>query len=191
MTREYIQYVHQHPPRCIIELMSVPTKHSKPTFRLPPDLSVYHSGYGEEGEESDTASFIIGCSCGHRAVNLLGYYVSSETSRGSVGFVGPLSLECEKCGKLSTFFDSRKHGYDGEQGVNTYIIGEGKSDKFACPRCGPTLLIVCANFTYHGAEDSSELMQKNRTQDFFRGFDVAGQCLKCNGLIEITSFECA
>jgi len=120
----------------------------------------------------------------------LGYYVTTEGRREDTVFVGPLSLECLKCGAVSEFFDTRRHGYDGEQGVNTHIVGEGRPDRFACPRCGESPVIACANFSYQGVEDFRGEMRK-RTQDFFNTLDVVAQCMKCNALIEVTSFECA
>ena len=186
MVSEYIQYVHEHPPRCIAGLNPKPTLHFEPTLRLPPHLTVYYGQY----DVADTVSFVIGCPCGNRAVYLLGYFIETGGRHNDSIFVGPLSLECPKCGLISEFFDTRQHGYDGEQGINTHTIGEGKPDKFACPHCGEAQMIVSPNFCYQGAEDFQGEMQE-RLQEFFGGFDVVGQCTRCNALVEITSFECA
>jgi hypothetical protein len=105
-------------------------------------------------------------------------------------FAGPLFLECTHCGAVSEFFDSRRHGYDGEQGCNTHFVGEGQPDRFACTRCGVAPLIVRANFHYDGVEDFNGEMRK-RPQDFFDGLDIVGMCTGCGSLVEITSFECA
>jgi hypothetical protein len=181
-----IQYVHQHPPRCVIGLRPKPTSHSNPTIRLPSHLSVYGGLY----DSSHIASFLIGCPCGHQSAYLLGYYVNIEPRAEDTIFVGPLSLECPKCRQVTAFFDTRKHGYDGEQGINTHMIGEGNPHRFACPDCGVTPLILCVNFSYQGTEDLKGNMRQ-RLQDFFEGVDIVGQCTQCTSLIEITSFECA
>jgi predicted RNA-binding Zn-ribbon protein involved in translation (DUF1610 family) len=190
MPSEFVQYVLQHPPRCISGVNPEPTPHSKPTLKLPRHLSVYHGQYGERDIAGvDTASFVIGCSCGCRAAYLLGYYVISYGRHRDTVFVGPLSLECSKCGAICEFFDTRKHGYDGEQGVNTCIIGKGRPDRFACPRCGEKPVIVRANFSYQGVEEFQGEMRERR-QDFFNTFDVVAQCTNCNAQVEVTSFEC-
>ncbi len=190
MPGEVVRYVHQHPPRCISGVNGKPTGRSTPTLRLPWDQSIYHGQYGEEDILGvDTASFVIGCQCSCRAVYLLGYYVTPKGHKDAV-FVGPLSLECPKCGAVSRFFDTRNHGYDGEQGINTHIIGEGMPNRFACPDCGEAPVIVCVNFSYHGFERFYGEMWERR-QDFFNTLDVVAQCTKCNALVEVTSFECA
>lgn len=182
----YIQFVHDHPPRCIVGLNPMPTQALKPTLQLPPHLTVYHG----LGGEPNPASFVIGCPCGNRAVNLLGYYVFIDDRKRTRIFVGPLSLECPKCGVTKEFFDTRKHGWDGEQGVNTHITGEGSPDRFACPRCGIQPMIVAAEFFYSEPYDTPSGGQA-RSQDFFGGIAVLAQCTCCNSLVEVTSFECA
>jgi hypothetical protein len=190
MPDKFVQYVHQHPPRCISGLNAKPTRHHKPTIRLPGHLTIYHGQYGEGDIPGvDTASFAIGCPCGCPAVYLLGYYVTSEGCRNDTIFAGPLSLECPQCGAVSEFFDTRKHGYDGEQGLNTSILGKGKPDRFACPRCGERPVIVCPNFSYQGIEEFLGEMRERR-EDFFNSLDIVVQCTKCNSLVEATSFEC-
>jgi predicted RNA-binding Zn-ribbon protein involved in translation (DUF1610 family) len=190
MPSEFVQYVHQRPPRCISGVNAKPTEHFRPTFRLPRHLTVYHGGYGEGDIPGvDTVSFVIGCPCSCPAVYLLAYYVTYEGFRKDTGFVGPLSLECPKCGTVSKFFDTRKHGYDGEQGVNTSIVGKGRPGRFACPQCGEVPVIVCVNFSYQGVEEFRGEMRERR-QDFFNSLDVVVQCTKCNTLVEVTSFEC-
>jgi hypothetical protein len=186
MSSEQVQHVPRKPPRCITDLNPNPTRHSKPTLLLPPELSVYHGPYNL----ADTASFVIGCPCGERAVFLLGYYAETDNHRMDNIFVGPLSIECPKCGVVSEFFDTRKHGYDGEQGVNTHIIGDGNPDRFACPHCGVAPMVLCPNFCYQGVESFRGEM-RDRSQDFFGGLDVVGQCTRCNAIVEIAAFECA
>ena len=187
--QEFVQHVHQNPPRCISNLRPKPVTSCKPTHRLPLHLSVYHGEYAVVPDDVlGTASFLLNCPCGFSSAVLLGYYVSDETE--DVGFVGPLSLDCARCHQITEFFDTRKHGYDGEQGVNTYLIGEGTPDRWACPHCGVISLIVCAKFSYQGVEDFCGEMRQ-RPQDFFGGFDLLGQCTNCNTVFEITNFECA
>jgi hypothetical protein len=123
-------------------------------------------------------------------LQFLGYNIVLDERRGDKGLVEPLTIECSNCGSISEFFDTRKHGYDGEQGINTHIIGKGESERFGCPKCGVTPMMICANFHYQEIENLGTEMLK-RPEDFFDGIDIVGQCLQCDALIEITSFECA
>jgi hypothetical protein len=181
-----IKYVHKHPPRCIIDLHPKPTIFSVPTIRKPWPYSVFHGNCSGDG----TASFLIGCPCGHRAIFLLGYCIKNESNLRVRELVGPLSLECALCGVVTDFFDTRIHGYDGEQGVNTYIIGEGTPDRFTCPCCGAKPMFICAHFSYPDYDDFGEKM-KIRREDYFEGLVIVGQCINCNDSIEIMDFECA
>ncbi len=196
MTREDIQYVREHPPRCIASLNPKVVEHAIPTLRLPWLDSIYHENYDWE----NTVSFMLRCPCGFPSIYLLGYCVNVDNASTETGFVGPLSIECSKCSTIAEIFDTRKHGYDGEQGVNTCIwvnlhvfkpcYRRRGARHYACPICGVTPLIVSANFHYTDFEDLGPEMRK-RAQDFFDGFDVVGQCTRCHSVIEITSFECA
>ena len=176
MPSEFVQYVHQHPPRCLFGVNAKPIGHSKPTLRLPWHLSIYHGQYGVDDIRGvDTASFVIGCPCIVARLSL-GYYVTSEGQRKDTVFVGPLSLECPKCGEVSEFFDTRKHGHDGEQGINTYIIGKGKPNRLPVPAVGKRPVIVCVNFSYQEVERFRSEMRE-RKQDFFNTLDVVAQCI--------------
>ena len=181
MASAHLEYVSQNPPRCVAHLHPIFTQHSKPTLFLSSECSVYrHGGYNVE----DIVSFVIGCPCGERAVYLSAYNVKTDV------FVSPLSIECCACGRISEFFDTRKHGYDGEQGVNTHMVGKGNPERFGCPLCGVAPMFLSPNFCYQGIEDLRHDMRE-RLQDFFSGLDVVGQCTSCNQVVEIASFECA
>lgn len=185
MTSDQIRYVHDHPPRCIAGLRPRPIQHVMPTLRQPWRDSVY---YGQFDPKS-MASFAVGCPCGCPTAYLLGYNVIHEDHPSVTVFVGPLRLECSRCGLISEFFDSRKHGYDGEQGVNTHMVGEGEPDRFPCPICGNTPFFICANFHFQPFEEFAQGMQ-TRPQDYFDTFAVNGQCVRCTSLVEIVTFEC-
>jgi hypothetical protein len=172
-------------PRCIVGLRPRPAAALRPDILSPNTVYPIHQW---QRSVRDVSAFAIGCPCGHPAVFLLGYFVTD--GGGAKGFVGPLGLECAKCEAISEFFDTRSHGYDGEQGCNTYVIGEGKPDRFICPRCGVMPFIIRADFSYP-EDDCFAAFMKERPQDFFASLSIAGQCMNCNSLIEITSFECA
>jgi hypothetical protein len=87
-------------------------------------------------------------------------------------------------------FDTREHGYDGEQGCNTYAVGTGEPVRYPCPRCAGEEFFLCAGFSY---SEPGELAEQwpGRAQDFFGGFHLLGQCRRCGEFAEIASFECA
>jgi hypothetical protein len=122
-------------------------------------------------------------------VHLLGYYDEIDDPRDEPFLVDPLSLSCPECELISEVFDSRKHGFDGEQGVNTYVVIEGTPVRFACPRCQATRLVMQANFSYQGYESFDGEMAE-RLEDYFNTFDITGRCTRCAAVIEITWFEC-
>jgi hypothetical protein len=182
----WAQYVHGHPPRCIAGLHPKPTPRPQPTWLLSPHVSVFRTWT----DDSYAPFFTVGCPCGHRAVALLGYYLPAARGDRDRLLTGPLSLECGHCRAISDLFDTRKHGYDGEQGVNTHRVGEGEPDRFVCPRCGFQRLFLCVGCSYSDPEEL-EPAWPGRAQDFFGGFHVVGQCLRCGSIVEIASFECA
>lgn len=185
MVSDIVQYVRQHPPRCIGTLRPEPSSPKRPTVLLPPHLSIYHKLRGEAA----SVSFTIGCSCGNRAVYLLGYYAFIEGRRQDRFFVGPLGLSCPECGAILELFDTREHGYDGEQGINTNIVGNGEPDSYECPQCGATPMILQPTFSYRDVEWPEGPMRE-RVQDYFDTFDITGTCARCKEVIEITWFEC-
>jgi hypothetical protein len=149
------------------------------------------SPYSERwADSSDAVFFMVGCCCGHRAISLLGYCSPAEMRDRDRGLIGPLSVECSSCGTISDLLDTRKHSYDGEQGVNTYWVGEGNPERFVCPRCEFQRLFLSAGFSYSEPAEL-EAAWSGRAQDFFGGFHVVGQCLRCGAIVEIASFECA
>jgi len=190
MATEFIKFVHDHPPRCVADLNPKPTAQFEPSIKLPSHLTVFHDLCDpQESDYYDTVSFVIGCPCGKRAVHLLGYHITTEGRRPDAFLVGPLSIECNECKLIFPFFDTRLHGYDGEQGVNTHSIGHGAPEVFRCPHCGPQPLIISASFTYV-VDNEFKGVSRERPQDFFTGIVILAQCTKCNSLIEATWFEC-
>jgi hypothetical protein len=166
-------------PRCISGLSS----HA--VALRPPTILARNSVFQFPLNGAKTRCFAIGCSCGEPAAFLLGYHVRDEAN--AEGFVGPLSLRCSNCKAVMEFFDTRMHGHDGEQGCNTYIVGNGTPDAFSCPRCGVAPFSLTVVFDYA----DSKPFPDERPEDFFTGFSVLGKCTKCDSIVEITSFECA
>jgi hypothetical protein len=155
----------------------------QPTVFLPPDLSVFRT-WNHDGE---AAFFALGCPCGHQVLSLLGH--TGRDSPGE-GITGPLAVRCAACGAVSGLFDTRRHGYDGEQGCNTYAVGAGETAPYGCPSCAGTEFFLCAGFSYSEPGELAESWP-GRAQDFFGGFHLLGQCRQCRALAEIASFECA
>jgi hypothetical protein len=187
MASGYAEYVHEHPPRCIAGLCPRATQRPKPTALLPPHLSVFRTWWGDE---ADAAFFALGCPCGHRVLSLLAYPGPAGHRGLSEGLTGPLSVRCPACGTSSVLFDTRQHGYDGEQGCNTYAVGTGEAGRYKCPCCAGEEFFLCAGFSY-SEPDELAARWHGRGQDYFAGFYLLGQCHRCSALVEIVSFECA
>jgi hypothetical protein len=105
-------------------------------------------------------------------------------------FVSPLALECSRCGRVSELIDTRRHGYDGEQGGDCNMTAEGPRARFPCPQCGEAPFAVIRGFSY-GGHDYDPLDPDARPQDFFGGFSLSGECSLCGRLVHVTGFECA
>ena len=187
MDTSFLQYVAGHPPRCIAQVNPKPVCHVHPTLVLPPSLSIYRSG---RYSAVDTATFAIGCPCGAPTAMLTGFYALTDSFPPNGVFVGPLGIECLECDRATGFFDSREHGFDGEQGCNTHLIGEGIPDRFTCPSCRLARMSVYANFSYHSIEELDHAKWQH-SKDYFSSFDVVGQCAGCSQVMEIASFECS
>jgi hypothetical protein len=174
-----VWYAHRHPPRCISDLCPVPLRQAPRGLRIPP-----YAAY-----------FAVGCPCGKREVYAVGYH--TKTMYGQAIFVSPLSLECLACGRLSELIDTRKHGYNGEQGGDCNIAGEGCRGRFPCPRCGEVPMVLMPGFSFQG--DYFEPNNRGpkdffgrRPQDFFGVFWLYGQCCRCGSvLLLVDGFECA
>lgn len=180
MLTEYVQYVHQHAPRCIAALCPRPIQRPAPTVFLPADLSVFRCW--DDDDDTHSAFFSLGCRCGHRLLSLLAHRCE--------GLTGPLAVRCPACGTTAALFDTREHGYDGEQGCNTYAVGTGEPVRYTCPPCGGEDFCLSAGFSY---SDPGYLIAKwpGSAQEFFGGFHLLGQCQRCRAVVEIVSFECA
>lgn len=183
MVNHIVEYVHRHPPRCIKALCPRPSSETRPAIGPLPPLQAVEAGV-------DSASFTIGCPCGNRGVCLLGYWFLADGRAQEPLFVSPFRLLCLDCGLVLEFFDTRKHGYDGEQGVNTYIVGEGEPDMYVCPRCGARTFVLRPIFWYQSINSMGPNMRE-RFQDYFDTFELVGQCMECKGAVGIASFECA
>jgi hypothetical protein len=189
MPSKFVEYVQTHAPHCLAGIMTRPSGCPVPAIEFPNQFISPRKYSERETSGIDTVAFHIGCTCGCFAVYLLGFNKLSEHGKLPI-FVGPLSIECPECGAVTEFFDTRKHGYDGEQGVNTHITGTGKPDRFACASCRSLPMSIYVRFTYSGVDRFRGEMQA-RPQDFFETLDVVVQCTGCNVAVEVISFECA
>jgi hypothetical protein len=168
------EYATRHPPRCLRGLSTVPQVDPVPGL----------------DRQADEASFRVACPCGERACYVLGYFWEGEGPTPRNIFVGPLALECPQCGRVSEFIDTRQHGYNGEQGCDGNMTGEGPRVRFPCPQCGEVPLAVTAVFSYDGHE-YDPLDPKARPQDYFGSVGVCGECSRCGKRILNIGFETA
>jgi hypothetical protein len=166
-----VWYAHRHPPRCIAGLCPVPLNPPPPELQATPDA----------------AYFAVGCPCGTRAVYPVGYH--TKTMYGQDIFVGPLAVECPSCGRESELIDTRKHGYNGEQGGDCNMNGEGRRGRFPCPRCGAVPMTLMPGFSFEGYYFETK---RRRPQDFFGVFWLDCRCSQCGRKVHLVDgFECA
>jgi rubredoxin len=118
---------------------------------------------------------------------LLGYILESQSLPGEMVFVGPLSIECPSCGKRSVFFDSERHGYDGENESSVAMRGSGEPQHWSCPQCESTTVEIEVQMTYNVEPDEEN---EERAEDFFSEISVACKCRKCDKTFNATSIDC-
>jgi Zn finger protein HypA/HybF involved in hydrogenase expression len=132
-------------------------------------------------------AYKIGCTCGSSMQQLLGYSLESQSLPGEVVFVGPLSIECLSCGKRSLFFDSERHGHDGENESSVAMSGTGEPQQWSCPQCESSNIEVEVQMTYNVEHEKEN---EERAEDFFSEIAVACKCRKCKKTFKATSIDC-
>ncbi len=145
------------------------------------------SAVGASTGYSNSRIYKIGCNCGSNKQKLLGYLLESQSLPGEVVFVGPLSIECSSCGKRSLFFDSERHGYDGEHDSSVAMSGTGEPQYWICPQCDSAIVEIEVQMMYNVEPDEED---EERAEDFFSEIAVACKCVKCNKTFNATSIDC-
>lgn len=165
-----------HPPGCIAHLRPTPVE------KLLPGMC----------EAVFVVYFDVGCPCGERATYPLGYHDSfTDGGRRVHRFLSPFGLECSKCGQVSELLDTGAHGA-------AYERGSGPRSRFPCPRCGEAPMFLKPGFSYQGNDWGPydcpahfSDAQRERPQDFFGWFTLAGHCTGCGEVVSVTDFEVA
>lgn len=189
---EMVWWVHRHPPACLGGFQAVPCD-------LP--------GVGFDGHGGQNAVFRLDCTCGAERQFVFGHYWTNPSyPDGSVvGFIDPLALRCEACGKSTELIDTDYHGYNGETTDREKSPGgggerppwlnpriDGERVVYRCETCGPQPLTIYARFEYRGDEyETRDAKFAGRWQDLFTWFTLLGRCPHCNELHLITEFETA
>jgi len=168
----------ENPPRCIMG------------FGKDPADSILEL---IENREENWVYFGLRCGCGEAKLNVMGYEAESQSYPGTRVFIGPLALDCLKCGKTTELMDPRKDGYNGEINSNCTMTGDGPRDRYRCPDCAGDVFHVAVSFEYTVEEDEldDEPEMAQRIQDYFTWFCVYGKCDACEKFLDITDFECA
>ena len=177
MPAELIQYVTQHPPRCIAAFQK---DAASPLLRGVPNVE-------------DIAYFALRCSCGSTAVSILGYYATNESRPDEQVFIAPFALRCSHCGAVIELMDPRRDGYDAQIGECWSMTGEGERSEFNCAKCGAQLMEVVVGFNYPTDDDDflSDEETAKRPQDFFIWFVLYGRCAACGAFQDVSDYECA
>jgi len=108
-------------------------------------------------------SYKLRCRCGEEQLLLYG----SKNENGPKGCWAPYSALCPSCQFDSLIFSAEQHGYDGENGVCSSIIGTERELYHADPGS------VLVRFTYD-VENYAELVEAGveNPQDYFGLFEI-------------------
>lgn len=125
-------------------------------------------------------SKLIKCKCGEEEL-----YVYASSNKEML--LAPIYLECPKCLSKSLIFDPTIHGWDGENGDSTSLIGEIKPKKvYETPRR------VIVNYSFQNPDNYAELMEDgiDKPEDYFDVIII--NTINDGGkLEEVVSYECA
>ena len=135
----------------------------------------------------EQAFFYLSCPCGSASLRILGYPVPE-----AAGYVsGPLSAQCEACGRITPLFNPQEHGYDAEFGSCYSTPPSGEPQQFVCSQCSAVTFAVYPAFTYQLEGDEFEPEQWAHIQDFFDWFTLDVRCKNCGTLCTASEYECA
>lgn len=170
----YIQYMQDHPPRCIVSCAAVPT--DEMAAFAGDDYGTYASIFQIRNEAGQREWLVWGASDAGDAAKRSPVLVGSA-QRDHAVFV----------------FDETCDGYNGEFGLSD----DSKEvpvyqTAVNCPECGADRFNLTAVFQYSG--DNEELNEDDliaRRQDFFAWFALLGCCTKCPWKGVIANVECA
>lgn len=170
----YLQYMQDHPPRCIASCAAVPSDEME---------SIARGAYG-----AYTTVFQIGGNDGRQEWPVWGHVESGHPMRSSPILVGSSQVD-----DAVFVFDEMRDGYNGEFDL-AFGPDEtaGPPTEVSCPECGTNLLSLTAVFQYSG--DNEELDEDDliaRRQDFFAWFALLARCSKCPWKGVIADIECA
>ncbi len=104
----------------------------------------------------------------------------------SLALVGSLKPE-----RAALYFDSRIHGYDGEQSdpVPERARPMGRVKQLTCPKCKGRHFHVYAVFECSDDEDTAQ--EEARRQDSYSWFWLVSKCLYCRWAGTVCDVECA
>lgn len=125
-------------------------------------------------------SKLLKCKCGEEKLYV---YASSNNEV----LLAPIYLECPKCLTKNLIFNPSIHGWDGENGDNTSIIGENEPHKVnKLPRR------VIVDYSFQGPDSYADLINDGtkNPEDYFDVFIISTQN-ESGKLEEVVSYECA
>jgi hypothetical protein len=81
-------------------------------------------------------------------------------------------------------------GYNGEQGGNSLICGEGERAVWRCKKCDSIegRLFTCFGYQYEVSADDATL---SRIQDFFDAFVISHECQNVERVVRVVALEVA
>jgi Zn finger protein HypA/HybF involved in hydrogenase expression len=90
----------------------------------------------------------------------------------------PLIFACNKCKKEHHFFDSRKHGYEGQLGLGERSASSDVSVTVMCPECASSSLKFSGSFFYNiEIDDLEQLVAEENIENASDLYDALS--IKC------------
>jgi hypothetical protein len=110
-------------------------------------------------------------------------------------WLDPYIFTCAECGSAATFFDSRRHGYDGVLNDGCACAQRSRDMLVTCGKCRGSIFEVTGDYGYCFAEDEieTEWTNEERAQlpDLFDSVYFHLACAACGNQYGLGEFECA
>lgn len=133
----------------------------------------------------------ISCSCGNKHLNIITtkqLNINTNNKKENDYYYAPIYLNCPSCSLENLLFNPQQHGWDGENGDSTEIIGEGNKITFNDKKGS-----ILVEYSYQDIDSYDELVNDGieNPEDYFETFNVYFVENGSNSLVDVVNYECA
>jgi len=131
-------------------------------------------------EENPFIYCLVQCKCKNDHLHILAHRTNDE-------LIAPITLVCPECDHSEMVFNPEVHGWDGQNGDNCSIVGDGDPQLL-----NEKPLKIETYRSYQGSENYEDLAEDGivNLEDYFDTFGLYGLDQKGNIVIAI-DYECA